>query len=147
MRFILCTWFGEFCSCCSLTALPGPAWALLNWICKALISSLYNRLPYNRFLVYCLLMPGEILLCTQVVLSYLFSSGQLLFVVGGIENGYNPTAIAELLSLDHANDPMPTCSRVRRSFPFPLIDGVGCAISKALTLQWSKLFLIDFFNL
>ena len=23
MRFILCTWFGEFCSCCSLTALPG----------------------------------------------------------------------------------------------------------------------------
>ena len=25
MRFILCTWFGEFCSCCSLMALPGPA--------------------------------------------------------------------------------------------------------------------------
>ena len=41
MRFILCTWFGEFCSCCSLTALPGPAWVLLNWICKDLISSLY----------------------------------------------------------------------------------------------------------
>ena len=41
MRFILCTWFGEFCSYCSLTALPGPAWVLLNWICKKLISSLY----------------------------------------------------------------------------------------------------------
>ena len=40
MRSILCTWFGEFCSCCSLTALPGPAWVLLNWICKQLISSL-----------------------------------------------------------------------------------------------------------
>ena len=34
MRFILCTWFGEFCSCCSLTVLPGPAWVLLNKICK-----------------------------------------------------------------------------------------------------------------
>ena len=41
MRFILCTCFGEFCSCCSLTALPGPAWVLLNWIWKELISSLY----------------------------------------------------------------------------------------------------------
>ena len=41
MRFILCTWFGEFCSCCSLTALPGLAWVLLNWICKELISSMY----------------------------------------------------------------------------------------------------------
>ena len=36
-----CTWFGEFCSCCSLTALPGPTWVLLNKICKELISSLY----------------------------------------------------------------------------------------------------------
>ena len=42
MRFILCTWFGEFCSCCFLTTLPGPAWVLLNWICKELISSLYH---------------------------------------------------------------------------------------------------------
>ena len=42
MRFIPCTWFGEFCSCCSLTALPGPAWVLLNKICKELISSLYT---------------------------------------------------------------------------------------------------------
>ena len=42
MRFILCTWFGEFCSCCYLTALPGPAWVLLIWICKELISSLYR---------------------------------------------------------------------------------------------------------
>ena len=45
MRFILCTWFGEFCSCCSLNALPGPAWVLLNWICKELISSLYSLAP------------------------------------------------------------------------------------------------------
>ena len=30
MRFIFCTWFGEFCFCCSLTALPGPAWVLLT---------------------------------------------------------------------------------------------------------------------
>ena len=42
MRLILCTWFGEFCSCCSLTALPGPAWVLLNRIGKELISSLYK---------------------------------------------------------------------------------------------------------
>ena len=41
MRFILCTRFCEFCSCCSLAALPGPAWVVLNWICKELISSLY----------------------------------------------------------------------------------------------------------
>ena len=47
MRFILCTWFVEFCSCCSLTALPGPAWVLLNWICKELISSLYTRLLFE----------------------------------------------------------------------------------------------------
>ena len=44
MVFILCTWFGELCSCCSLTALPGPAWVLLNWICKELISSLHASL-------------------------------------------------------------------------------------------------------
>ena len=47
MRFVLCTWFGEFCYCCSLTALPGPAWVLLNKICNELISSLYSR---NRLL-------------------------------------------------------------------------------------------------
>ena len=47
MRFILCTWFGEFCSCCSLTALPGPAWVLLNKICEELISSLYNGQGLN----------------------------------------------------------------------------------------------------
>ena len=40
MRFILCTWFSEFCPCSSLTALPGPVWVLLNWTCKELISSL-----------------------------------------------------------------------------------------------------------
>ena len=35
-----------FCSCCSLTALPGPAWVLLDWICKELISSLYTQHVY-----------------------------------------------------------------------------------------------------
>ena len=35
MRFILCTWFGDFCSCCCLTALPGPAWVLLSKIYKS----------------------------------------------------------------------------------------------------------------
>ena len=44
MGFILCTWFGEFCSCCCLTALPGPAWVLLNWICQEIISSLYTQI-------------------------------------------------------------------------------------------------------
>ena len=34
MRFNLCTWFGEICSCSCLTVLPGPAWVLLNKICK-----------------------------------------------------------------------------------------------------------------
>ena len=41
MRFILCTWFGEISSCSCLTVLPGPAWVLLNKICKYQISSLY----------------------------------------------------------------------------------------------------------
>merc|ERR1719350_2689835 len=34
MRFILCTWFGEVCSCSCLNVLPGPAWVLLSKICK-----------------------------------------------------------------------------------------------------------------
>ena len=33
-RFNLCTWLGEICSCSCLTVLPGPAWVLLNKICK-----------------------------------------------------------------------------------------------------------------
>ena len=41
MRFILCTWFGEFSSFSSLTVLPGSAWVLLKMICKDFISSLY----------------------------------------------------------------------------------------------------------
>ena len=66
MRFILCTWFGEFCSCCSLTALPGFAWVLLNWICKELISSLYIYLIFNDslitlFMCTLLLTPSQIL--------------------------------------------------------------------------------------
>ena len=34
MRFNLGTWFGEMSSCYCLTVLPGPAWVLLNKICK-----------------------------------------------------------------------------------------------------------------
>ena len=41
MRFNLCTWLAEISSCSCLTVLPGPAWVLLNKICKDYISSLY----------------------------------------------------------------------------------------------------------
>ena len=34
MRFNLCTWLGEISSCPCLTVLLGPAWVLLNKICK-----------------------------------------------------------------------------------------------------------------
>ena len=34
MRFNLCTWFGENSSCSCFTVLSGPAWVLLNKICK-----------------------------------------------------------------------------------------------------------------
>ena len=34
MRYNLCTWLGEISSCSCLTVLPGPAWVLLNKICK-----------------------------------------------------------------------------------------------------------------
>ena len=41
MRFNICMWFGEICSCSCLTVLPGSAWVLLNTICKDKMSSLY----------------------------------------------------------------------------------------------------------
>ena len=34
-----CTWFGEVCFCCSLTALPGPAWVLLKCVLQRLFLS------------------------------------------------------------------------------------------------------------
>lgn len=34
-----CTWFGELCLCCSLTALPGPAWVLLKYVLQRLFLS------------------------------------------------------------------------------------------------------------
>ena len=37
-----CTWFGEICSCCCLTVLLGPAWALLSKIYKPFAGSLYS---------------------------------------------------------------------------------------------------------
>ena len=52
--------------------------------------------------------------------------GELLFVVGGSDS-----ATVELLSLDHGDDPMPTCARKRQSFPKALGIGLGFAISKA----------------
>ena len=36
-----CTWLGEFSSCSSLIALPGPAWVLLSKIYKPFPGSLY----------------------------------------------------------------------------------------------------------
>ena len=61
MRFILCTWLGEIYSCCCLTVLPGPAWVLLNKICKEYISSLYKV----DYLYFCRL---ETLKCLNVYL-------------------------------------------------------------------------------
>ena len=29
--------FGEICSCCSLSVLPGPAWALLNYVLRTIL--------------------------------------------------------------------------------------------------------------
>ena len=34
MRFNLCMWLGEIYSVPCLTVMPGPAWVLLNKICK-----------------------------------------------------------------------------------------------------------------
>ena len=36
LRKSLCTWFGDVCSCCSLTALPGRAWVMLSHLSSAL---------------------------------------------------------------------------------------------------------------
>ena len=43
-----CTWFGEVCSCCSQTSLPGPAWVVLITFCKQ-----FFRALYFKFLIYC----------------------------------------------------------------------------------------------
>ena len=41
-----CTWFGEVCLCCSLTALPGPAWVLLKYVLRRLfLSSVLRCFP------------------------------------------------------------------------------------------------------
>ena len=39
LRKSSCTWFGEVCLCCSLTALPGPAWVLLKYVLQRLFLS------------------------------------------------------------------------------------------------------------
>ena len=41
LRRSLCTWLWEIGFCCCLTSLPGPAWLLLNKICKDFFSALY----------------------------------------------------------------------------------------------------------
>ena len=33
-----CTWFGVVPSCCSLTALLGPVWVLLNYVLQTIFS-------------------------------------------------------------------------------------------------------------
>ena len=35
---MVCTWFGEIPSCCSLTALLGPVWVLLNYVLQTIFS-------------------------------------------------------------------------------------------------------------
>ena len=37
-RKMACTWFGEIPSCCSLTALLGPVWVLLNYVLQTIFS-------------------------------------------------------------------------------------------------------------
>ena len=37
MSKILCMCLREVCSCCSLTALPGPAWVLLNYVLQRIL--------------------------------------------------------------------------------------------------------------
>ena len=32
------TWFGEVCSCCSLTVLLGPAWVLFKYVLQTIFS-------------------------------------------------------------------------------------------------------------
>ena len=41
LRKFLCTWFGEVCSCCSLSLLPQPACNILATMCKQIFSALY----------------------------------------------------------------------------------------------------------
>ena len=36
-RKILSMWFGEICSSCSLTVLPGPAWVLHKYVLERII--------------------------------------------------------------------------------------------------------------
>ena len=48
LRKSSCTWFGEVCLCCSLTALPGPAWVLLKYVLQRLfLSSVVYRGEQN----------------------------------------------------------------------------------------------------
>ena len=46
----LYTWLREISSCSRLTFLPGPAWLLLNKVCKPLFRALYMQ---SQFLLHC----------------------------------------------------------------------------------------------
>ena len=41
LRKFLCTWFGEVCSCCSLSLLPQPAYNIIATMYKQIFSALY----------------------------------------------------------------------------------------------------------
>ena len=52
MSKILCMWLREVCSCCSLTALPGPAWVLLSYVLQRILLisvDLFSCLPCAVF--------------------------------------------------------------------------------------------------
>ena len=54
-----CTWFGEISSCCSLTALPGPAWVLLSKTYKPFAGSLYLCMRMNAVPPFFALGPSQ----------------------------------------------------------------------------------------
>ena len=62
LRKSLCKWFGEICSCCSLTALPGSAWVLVKFVLHRLFLS---------FVCLSVFMKG--IFC----ISYVLQSGEL----------------------------------------------------------------------
>ena len=48
LRKSSCTWFGEVCLGCSITALPGPAWVLLKYVLQRLfLSSVVVEILYE----------------------------------------------------------------------------------------------------
>ena len=50
----VCTWFGEIPSCCSLTALIGLVWVLLNYVLQTIFSG-----PVDIGYIYCIMGPAK----------------------------------------------------------------------------------------